>query len=281
MWCWLGIMRKKYMLKFALTCMVIFGMLATMMRTVVLRTTETINLEKNQDISKDHCPTREIKLSLKPLPLTGLISFPGSGNTWTRYLIERLTGIATGSVYCAERVKKSFIGECSKGRDVIVIKTHNVVADEDVPFEKAVLLIRNPHRSLLSIFNLAFTGNKTEYAGPNIYKEHFEDYVNDNAGYWKKLYQSWNELKIPKHLLVYEKLVENPHQELRKLMSFLDIYVPDEYIKCTLPTAEGEYHRQPRKLSFNPWSYFTKRNNDSIKDAVVEIQKIFPEINYL
>ena len=28
-----------------------------------------------------------------------LTSVPGSGNTWTRYLIERTTGIFTGSVY--------------------------------------------------------------------------------------------------------------------------------------------------------------------------------------
>ena len=28
-----------------------------------------------------------------------LTSVPGSGNTWVRYLIERTTGIFTGSVY--------------------------------------------------------------------------------------------------------------------------------------------------------------------------------------
>lgn len=32
------------------------------------------------------------------MPYILLISFPGSGNTWVRYLIERATGIYTGSV---------------------------------------------------------------------------------------------------------------------------------------------------------------------------------------
>ena len=32
-------------------------------------------------------------------PLTSLTSYPGSGNTWTRYLIEEYTGYYTGSVY--------------------------------------------------------------------------------------------------------------------------------------------------------------------------------------
>ena len=35
------------------------------------------------------------------MPKIGLVSFPGSGNTWTRYLIESLTGVFTGSVYTA------------------------------------------------------------------------------------------------------------------------------------------------------------------------------------
>ena len=33
------------------------------------------------------------------MPLVAVSSFPGSGNTWVRYLIERATGIYTGSFY--------------------------------------------------------------------------------------------------------------------------------------------------------------------------------------
>ena len=32
-------------------------------------------------------------------PLTSLSSYPGSGNTWVRYLIEEYTGYYTGSLY--------------------------------------------------------------------------------------------------------------------------------------------------------------------------------------
>ena len=32
-------------------------------------------------------------------PLTSLSSYPGSGNTWVRYLIEEFTGFYTGSIY--------------------------------------------------------------------------------------------------------------------------------------------------------------------------------------
>jgi len=32
-------------------------------------------------------------------PITSLSSYPGSGNTWVRYLIEEYTGYYTGSIY--------------------------------------------------------------------------------------------------------------------------------------------------------------------------------------
>jgi len=39
------------------------------------------------------CRQRTLKLSKTPLPITGLVSFPGSGNTWVRHLIQQMTGI--------------------------------------------------------------------------------------------------------------------------------------------------------------------------------------------
>ena len=42
----------------------------------------------------------EVKFgSDKQFPITSLSSYPGSGNTWVRYLIEEYTGYYTGSIY--------------------------------------------------------------------------------------------------------------------------------------------------------------------------------------
>ena len=63
-------------------------------------------------IIKDKINTKWCKGNLHfldpPGPLTALASYPGSGNTWLRYLIQQATGIATGSVYNAAllRVRK-------------------------------------------------------------------------------------------------------------------------------------------------------------------------------
>ncbi|WAR18232.1 hypothetical protein MAR_000070 [Mya arenaria] len=44
------------------------------------------------EYSSTQCKHRQVKLSERRLPLTGLLSFPGSGNTWTRHLIQQMTG---------------------------------------------------------------------------------------------------------------------------------------------------------------------------------------------
>ena len=44
-------------------------------------------------------------------PVVGLVSSPGSGNTWLRYLLEQATGVYTGSIYCDHSLKALFPGE--------------------------------------------------------------------------------------------------------------------------------------------------------------------------
>ncbi|KAL7647712.1 UNVERIFIED_CONTAM: hypothetical protein RMT77_001321 [Armadillidium vulgare] len=89
------------------------------------------------------------------LPEAYLVSYPRSGNTWVRYLIEGATGLFTGSVYNSKKqIKMGFVGESEFHRNgtVIIIKTHDFpaqfkhgiqVSNNEIPI---VLLIRNPQR---------------------------------------------------------------------------------------------------------------------------------------
>lgn len=38
------------------------------------------------------CGHKNVTLSPVPLPVTALVSFPGSGSTWVRHLVQQLTG---------------------------------------------------------------------------------------------------------------------------------------------------------------------------------------------
>ena len=58
-------------------------------------------------------------------PMTGLLSIPGSGNTWLRYLIQRATGFVTGSLYSDDHLyNNGFPGEIINDGSAIVVKSH-------------------------------------------------------------------------------------------------------------------------------------------------------------
>ena len=73
------------------------------------------------------CFGSHLKLQDPPGPVTGLWSFPGSGNTWLRYLIQKATGLITGSVYQERTRYPNFPGfpggDVSNG-SAIVVKSH-------------------------------------------------------------------------------------------------------------------------------------------------------------
>ena len=73
----------------------------------------------------------EIKFA-KPrtfLPQTILYSYPGSGNTWLRHLIEITTGFYSGSIYADQRLFR--LGMLGEGKspntgETIVTKSHSL-----------------------------------------------------------------------------------------------------------------------------------------------------------
>src|SRR5690349_14416639 len=76
-----------------------------------------------------------------------LATYPKSGNHWMRFLIEEVTGVATGSVYCDQNQPAHMPAPFAWGgystphgytgkrryptkRDIVVIKTHFPVIDQ-------------------------------------------------------------------------------------------------------------------------------------------------------
>lgn len=102
----------------------------------------------------------------KPIPL---LSFPGCGNTWTRYLIEHTTGIFTGSVYHDNGLwKGGYEGELEDPFDgnTIVQKVHRVRSNEfsgkmfrDYRAPYCLFLLRDPKYAFKSEFTRFTTKN--------------------------------------------------------------------------------------------------------------------------
>ena len=99
-------------------------------------------------------------------PIVALGSFPGSGNSWVRQLLESATGVYTGSMYCDKSyVEEGMIGEGVTTNSVIVVKTHASpnVAKQVINHDKAIYIVRNPFESILSNYNRHL--GKKYYAG--------------------------------------------------------------------------------------------------------------------
>ncbi|CAH1782683.1 unnamed protein product [Owenia fusiformis] len=200
-------------------------------------------------------------------PLTALASYPGSGNTWTRHLIEQLTGVYTGSIYDANALKRGgFMGESRRDNSVIVIKTHESPAKSNISFTRAVLIIRNPFEAMMSEFKREYMQEHGQidslaatYLPDNLftkYKSQWEFFFYGKqwaANYWYNFYATYIQLflngRTIEDLLVikYEDMKTNLERELRKLAKFFKIDVSDNVVNCVVCNAEGNFHRKHYK----------------------------------
>jgi len=93
-----------------------------------------------------HCKTMSFR---KSGLVVLLVSYPGSGNSWVRQLLETTTGIYSGSLPCdSTYIKAGMIGEGIKTGNVIVVKTHKVA--KFLEYDKVIYIIRNPFATLVA-----------------------------------------------------------------------------------------------------------------------------------
>lgn len=126
-------------------------------------------------------PTEKKKHNEEVRGLTALISFPGSGNTWLRYLLQQATGILTGSIYkdlglmksgfpaeniCNASVRKIKVVICdlidiniSVLDQVLAVKTHEWGTGAFKMFSTAILLVRSPESAIYAEFNRQSAGH--------------------------------------------------------------------------------------------------------------------------
>ncbi|XP_077995802.1 sialate:O-sulfotransferase 2-like [Glandiceps talaboti] len=194
------------------------------------------------------------------MPLVALASFPGSGNTWVRHLIERSTGIYTGSFYTdGELFKKGFKGEREhwKKRNTVVVKTHDFSEELIKEYEAAIVVIRNPYKAMIAEHNRKFGGH-TGYATEDRYTKGTEwnDFVMGKSRSWTNTALMWLQ-HCPKVLVIhYEDLMTDLNNQLRKMLTFLNIEINQERLLCAELNSSGKFKRPNRKkgMSFDPFT---------------------------
>ncbi|XP_078294044.1 sialate:O-sulfotransferase 1 isoform X2 [Panthera onca] len=207
-------------------------------------------------VQDTRCTDRRF-LPTKSKVFVALSSFPGAGNTWVRHLIEHATGFYTGSYYFdgtlynkgASPAPAGFKGEKDhwRSRRTICVKTHESGRREIEMFDSAILLIRNPYRSLVAEFNRKCAGHLGYAADRNWKSKEWPDFVNSYAAWWSSHVLDW--LRYGKRLLVvhYEDLRRSLVPTLRDMVAFLNVSVSEERLLCVENNKEGSFWRRGRR----------------------------------
>lgn len=203
------------------------------------------------------CPTSKTYLKTPQTP-TALMTYPGSGNTWVRHIIETLSGYHTTSVYCDKTLTPVFKAECdhmTMYNQSIAVKTHKLRYCSR--WEKAIVVIRNPLHSIRGEYQRLNTHSHTGFVDPEDWDwEDWYDTSSRMCANWTQMFAEvfgnadkpgcaqhsnykvffYEDLKTPSGAL-------NPYF-LDELLRWFVIDKADSFYDCALKFNKGQYARQ-------------------------------------
>ncbi|KAE8752112.1 hypothetical protein FOCC_FOCC001274 [Frankliniella occidentalis] len=211
----------------------------------------------------------------RPRAVTALASFPGSGNTWLRYLLQQATGVHTGSVYKDfGLLKNGFPAESVSNGTVLAVKTHEWGPVARAPFHRAVLLVRSPGPAIQAEFNRQ-SGGHIGFAAPDRYRlkkgRFWANFVTAKLAAWRQTNIDWlTNFTGPTHIVLYDDLVRDVEGTLRAILDFLEHPVTDDAMACAIERREGIYRRKRRALAAN-FDPYTPSMKSMLRDQQDEV----------
>lgn len=255
------------------------------------------------------CSCVEYASAMKPVPTesqcqfmdgrfrdpVALVSFPGSGNTWVRSLLESTTRICTGAIYCDVSLRTGgFTGEFVRDGSVLVVKTHenNPIWTDSTKelheyqgrFGSAIFIVRNPLHSLVAEWNRKVANNFTvrttnleshthsagrEWFGEN---ERWQDYVSGQARRWMSMLIRWviKNRTYPVLLVKYESLQNDTVSQVKRILDFLGVHYGEQHVEGVLKKQAQMFHRRHSK-DFDPYTPAQRSYVRSIVDETITL----------
>lgn len=151
-----------------------------------------------------------------------LVSFPGSGNTMTRYALEQLAHKRTISTTFDARLVGTLEGE---GRSCgWVVKVHPHSGFQPSHSLRSIVLVRNPFDAIWAWYNLAQTGShihrilKSDFSPPRFREVVLGWAVHFNRSAFEEM---WPRVLRGNLLVKMEDLIAHPNRELRRMLRHL------------------------------------------------------------
>eukprot|EP00943_MAST-04B_sp_MAST-4B-sp1_P002859 g2859.t1 len=251
------------------------------MASVVSQSDNDGNVNNEIDHNEDKIPPAHLTIPLSEVPrfLNGideggeriaLASYPRSGNSLVRRLIESITGIVTGSDTkpgrgMAELLRNNgLIGEGETTKEKVwVVKTHfpERTGWQKFKVQRAILLIRHPINAIKSYFHMQLTATHHLSLDPTEF-EHLSKVWNDHiileTEIWKEFHKYWLTRDIPVIIVRYEDLLVNRESEMKRLYRFLyrtgndDNVVYSERILNAIKDLTSGHVYKPRSANVEP-----------------------------
>ncbi|XP_045032431.1 WSCD family member CG9164 [Daphnia magna] len=224
----------------------------------------------------------------KSLPKWALTSFPGSGVTWTRQLIEGVTGIYTGTAHGSS--ESPIVDGNHHGNEAehdcgctILIKdhgypeTHQPFVGTGGPYEnRGILLLRNPFDALFTFGHFLWSGNDQRgTVSPNVFNgTDWDEYVIYVASEWADHAERWIENIQHGTVIFYERLLQDTENELKHLLKAIHFIDPNhppvdpERMRCALQHK----NRLDRKRANKPKVPLRLMEHSRIMSSIERVQ---------
>jgi hypothetical protein len=180
---------------------------------------------------------------------TVLSSYPRSGNTLLRSLLERITNLVTGSDTRPDRtlskalaVKHDLVGEgITNHKRAPIIKTHFPERRGYMMYNatRIILLVRNPYDAIDSYWNMCCTNTHTDSVAEEIYdmyEEKFRSLACAEMSTWLRFHKYWlQECNTtfkssdgsgggpPILLIRFEDLIQQTESVMEQVMTFITL----------------------------------------------------------
>ncbi|XP_064079244.1 sialate:O-sulfotransferase 1-like [Macrobrachium nipponense] len=177
-----------------------------------------------------------------------LHSFPRSGNTWLRYLLEAATGIFTSSFYTDRTlIRQGYLGERDKfwEKTTIATKLHFIKHLKLYLNAPCITIIRNPARLFVSLWSYVNVQNRrlkhTAVIPENtLNSTEFHTFIQGKLKKWLRTYI----FALTKRKIIfpvsYELIREDPIGQTRRLLTFLNIKPDENRLACLAKHITGK-----------------------------------------
>jgi hypothetical protein len=201
---------------------------------------------------------------------TFVVSYPRSGNTWTRFLIANL--VYPDKDVSFTNIEKLIPDTSSQSNRALkatprprIIKTHEYF---DHRYPKTIYIVRDPRDVALSYYDFQRKYMQIEDGYP--LERYVDDFVSGKLisvgwGTWGENVASWIFTRGKRKeflLLRYEDMMKDTHRELARIANFLDIDPAPERLQHAIERSSADRMRELEKLESDTWIATKNRRKD-------------------